>query len=186
MHTADGADAPVDGIVRLTLETDGAGFRHAVADRHLRHVHLGDDSAHHRNRARRSGHDAGAQRREIELAEPGMLQFRDEHGRHTVQRRAPLIRHGLEHRQGLEAIAGKHARRAVRHGRQHAEHHAEAVIQRHRDADAVVCGEPHALSDEEPVVHDVEVRQRRALRRTRRAARELDVENLVRVQILFD
>jgi hypothetical protein len=92
----------------------------------------------------------------------------------------------IEHRQRIEAIAGQHARRTMRHGRKHAEHHAEAVIQRYGDADAVLRGEPHALSDEEAVVHNVEMRQRRALRRTRRAARELDVEHLVRVQLLLD
>ncbi len=70
------------------------------------------------------------------------------------------------------------------HGREHAEYHAEAVIQRNRNADAVIRSEPHPLSGKESIVHHVEMRQRRALRRPGRTARELDVEHLIRIQPL--
>ena len=44
----------------------------------------------------------------------------------------------FEHALRLERLAGKNHRRAVRHAAEHAHHHAEAVIQRHGNAQAVV------------------------------------------------
>jgi hypothetical protein len=44
---------------------------------------------------------------------------------------------------------------------QHAEHHAEAVVERHRNAQLVVGAERHRLGAVARVVDDVEVRQRR-------------------------
>ena len=54
--------------------------------------------------------------------------------------------------------------------------HAEAVVERHGDADPVVLGVGAQLADEEPVVQDVVVRQGRALRETRGARGVLDVD----------
>jgi hypothetical protein len=59
-----------------------------------------------------------------------------------------------------------------------AQHHAEAVVQRHGDAQAVLGREPHAFANEETVVQDVAVRQRRALGEARGAAGELDVDGI--------
>jgi hypothetical protein len=39
---------------------------------------------HHLDRTRRSSHDAGAQRIELELAERGMIELRDEHRRDAI------------------------------------------------------------------------------------------------------
>jgi hypothetical protein len=62
---------------------------------------------------------------------------------------------------------------------QHRQHHAEAVVQRHRDAQPVVLGEAHGLGDEARVVDDVVVRQRGALGVAGGAAGELDVDGVV-------
>src|ERR1700685_1161478 len=115
-----------------------------------------------------------------------MLQLRNEHGGYTIKGRTSLAGNGLQYLQRIEAAAGEHDRRTMRHGRQYAQDHAEAVIQRHRDTYAVIGREPHTLADKESVVDDIEVRQRRTLRRARGAARELDIEDLVRVQIRLD
>ena len=68
---------------------------------------------------------------------------------------------------GVEALARKHHRRAVREAGEVAEHHAEAVVQRHRNAEPVALGQPHRLADEVAVVDDVVVRERRAFGRAR-------------------
>ena len=86
----------------------------------------------------------------------------------AVQRSASTV---FEHGAGVEALAGIDHRGAVRHAGQIAQHHAEAVVERHRDAQAVVLGEAHRLADEEAVVEDVVVRQRRALGRAGGARR---------------
>ena len=115
-------------------------------------------------------------------AEFGMIEFGDEHGRHAVERRASLLLDGLQRRQRIKAFAGIDHRRAVRHRGEIAHHHAEAMIERHRDADAVVLGQPHGAADEIAVVEDVVVGQRHALRRARGAAGELDVDRIVELQ----
>ena len=63
--------------------------------------------------------------------------------------------------------------------RQVAEHHPKAVVERDRDADAVDLGVATALADEEAVVEDVAVAERRALREAGRAARVLNVDRVV-------
>ena len=115
-------------------------------------------------------------------ANSGWLQLGDEHRRHAVERRAALLGDGLQRGERVEALAGEHHRRAVRDARQIADHHAEAMIERHRDAHLVALGEAHRLAEEEAVVQDVVVRQRRALRRAGGARGELDVDRVVELQ----
>ena len=120
--------------------------------------------------------------RQVEFLEVGMVQFGDEHGRHAVQRRAVLVCHRLQRRERIEALAGEHHRRAMRDARQIADHHAEAVIQRHRDAHLVLLGVGHRLAEEVAVVEDVVVRERGTLRQPGGAGGELDVDRLVELQ----
>ncbi len=64
-----------------------------------------------------------------------------------------------------------------------AEDHAEAVVERHGDADAVGLGVAAQLAHEVAVVEDVVVRERRALGEARGAARVLDVDRVVEAQL---
>ena len=64
-----------------------------------------------------------------------------------------------------------------------AEHHAEAVIERHRNADAVAIGQAHRLADEITVVEDVVMGERRAFGSAGGAAGELDVDGIVELQL---
>ena len=57
--------------------------------------------------------------------------------------------------------------------------HAEAVVKGHGDAHAVGVGVAAELADEEPVVQDVVVAERGALREARRPRRVLDVDRVV-------
>ena len=172
------------GSSQLRLEAHRARLRHAIADGHLRacasrrptrfmiSIGQGEPAMMPVRSEERS------QRRERRV-----LQLGDEHRGHAVERRAPLVVHRLQHGQRVERVAREHHRRdPMRHAGQHAQDHAEAVVERHRDADAVRLGEPHRLADEEPVVQDVVVRERGALRRARRAAGELDVDRVVALQ----
>ena len=75
----------------------GRRLGEAVGDRHLRQVHLVDHLAHQRLGTERAGHDAGAQRGEIEALELRILELGEEHRRHAVERRAALALDRLEH-----------------------------------------------------------------------------------------
>ena len=87
MNTPDGGHPALQRIVGGALKTDRAGFGHAVGDGDVAHVHRLVDAAHHLDRAGRAGHDAGAQRGQVEFCEFGMIELGDEHGRHAVERR---------------------------------------------------------------------------------------------------
>ena len=98
---------------------------------------------------------------------------------------SPVQRFGLnrfQRRRRIERLGRAHHAGAVGDAGEVAQHHAEAVIIGHRDAEPVVRRQPHRLADEIAVVDDVVVRQRRALRRARGAGGELDVDRVVELQ----
>ena len=66
-----------------------------------------------------------------------------------------------------------------------AHHHPEAVVERHRDADAILLRVLDRLAHEKPVVQDVVMRERRAFGEARRAGRVLDVDGIVELQDRF-
>ena len=98
-----------------------------------------------------------------------MIELGDEHRRHAVEGRAPLAVDRPQRGLGVERFGGKYHRGAVRDGGELAHHAAEAVIERHGHADAVLVRVTERLADEKPVVQDVVVRQRRPFRRPGRA-----------------
>ena len=63
------------------------------------------------------------------------------------------------------------------------EHHPEAVVERHRDADRSCSLYPSSSPDEVAVVEDVVVAERRALGEAGGAARVLDVDRIVEVEL---
>ena len=160
------------------LAAHRAGFGHAVGDGDFRQVHVVHHPLHHGGGARRAGHDAGAQRGQIEFLESRVVQLGDEHGGHAVQAGAFFVLHRFQHGERVEAVIGVDDGGAMREAGQVAQHHAEAVVQRHGNAQAVGSGELHALADEEPVVQNVAVRQRGALGEAGGAAGELDVDRV--------
>ena len=91
------------------------------------------------------------------LREIGMVEFGDKHRRHAVKRRATLGFDRLQRRQRIKALARIDHRRAMRKAAEIADHHAEAMIERHRNAQPVALGEPDRLAHEETVVEDVVV-----------------------------
>ena len=182
MNAPDGGHPALQRIVGGALEADRAGFGHAIGDGDVAHVHRFVDAPHHLDRAGRAGHDAGAQRRRGRIWEIGVVEFGDEHGRHAVERRAFFLLDGLQRRQRIESLAGIDHGCARGDGGEIAHHHAEAMIERNRNADAVLLGQAHRAADEIAVVEDVVMRQRDALGRSGGAAGELDVDGIVELQ----
>ena len=122
------------------LEADRAGLGHAVGDRDLAQVHLRDRALHDLDRARAAGHDAGAQDDRSNCAKSGWsISAMNIVGTpwSAVQRSASTV---FKRRERIEAFARKHHRGAVRHAGEVAQHHAEAMVERHRDAQPVVLG----------------------------------------------
>ena len=185
-RAAHRAHAPFDRVVGARHVVHGAGLGLAVGDQDLREVHLRQHTVHHLDRARGAGHDAGAKRRQVELREARVIELRDEHRGHAVQRGAALGLNGLQRGERIEGLRRKDRRCTVRDARQAAHHHAEAVVERHGHAQAVVLRETHALADDLAVVEDVAVRQRRALGIAGGAAGELDVDRVGGAQLSGD
>ena len=121
----------------------------------------------------------GAQRGEVVAREVGMVQLGDEHGRHAVERGGALGLRRLQHGRRIEAVAGIDHGGAVGHAAQVAHHHAEAVVERHRDQQPVPVGEAQQLGGEVAVVEDVVVAERGALGIAGGPAGELDVDRIV-------
>ena len=82
--------AVVQRVVGQRLRRHRRRLGHAVADRHVGHVHAVDARLHHLDRARRAGHHAGAQARQVVGVELRVGELGDEHRRHAVQGRARL------------------------------------------------------------------------------------------------
>ena len=122
-------------------------------------------------------------RREIEASEILMVEHGDEHGRDAIDRGAALARDRLQCRARFEAFARKYHRRTLGGAAQCAHHHAEAMIERHRDAQPIILGQRHGTCHEAGIVDDVGVGERGALRRAGSAGSELDVDRFVGIEI---
>ena len=181
VHRADRADLALERVVRAGLRGHRRGLGHAVADRHLLDPGL-DELGHDGCRARRAGHDAGSHRRQVPRPEVGQRPLGDEHRRHAVERRAPLLGDRVERRGGVEARRRDDRAGTVGGGREVAHDHAEAVVEGHRDADPVLLGVAAQLPHQVAVVEDVVVRERRALGEAGGARRVLDVDRVAGVE----
>ena len=111
-----------------------------------------------------------------------MVEDRDQHGRHSVKRRTTFISHRLKCHPRIISLSGVDHRSPARHGCKITQDHAEAMIERNRNADAVLDGEIDGLSRKITIVENVAMRKRCPLWKTRRAAGELYVDGIVRSQ----
>ncbi|MNP19888.1 hypothetical protein D3C76_1124410 [compost metagenome] len=162
----DAGHAALQVVAGAGLQRHRAGFGHAIGNLHLGHVHLADNPAHHFDRAGGTGHDPGAQARQVELAALGVVQFGDEHGRHTIQRRGLFFRHRTQGGQRVEGVVGVDQGAAVGHAAEVGHYHAKAVVQRHRHHQPVMLGQAQAFTDHVAVVEDVAVAEGGAFRET--------------------
>ncbi|MCY1452809.1 hypothetical protein D9M71_697610 [compost metagenome] len=89
----DAGHAALQVVAGAGLQRHRAGLGHAIGNLHLGHVHFADHPAHHFDRAGGTGHDPGAQARQVELATLRVVEFGNEHGRHAVQRCGLFFRH---------------------------------------------------------------------------------------------
>ena len=120
-------------------------------------MHVLHHPVHQLHGTGRAGHDAGAQRSEVEAVETRVLELGDEHGRHTVQGRAVFGCNRFQHSARLECIGREHGRRSMGHASEAAHYHAKTVIQRHRDAQAVPLRKMHARGDLVGIVENIVV-----------------------------
>jgi hypothetical protein len=120
---------------------------------------------------------------QVVLGEGRVVLHRDEHRRHAVDAGAALLGHAAQRRLGVEAGGGDDHRGAVADAAEVAHHHAEAVVEGHRDAEPVLVGQVDQLGREVAVVEDVAVAEGGALGVAGRAGGVLDVDRLVRRQL---
>ncbi len=113
-----------------------------------------------------------------------MVEHRNEHGRHPMQAGTFLVFDCLQCQQRIEAVIGDHHTRAVRHTGQIAQNHAEAVIERNRNTQPVLFTEPHRLANEETIIEDVVMSERRTFWAACGATGELDVDGIVKLQLV--
>jgi hypothetical protein len=117
-------------------------------------------------------------RSEERLNSLNMGWFSSAHGRDTVERRAPLLLHGGQGQERVEALQDDGCG-SVRVRRHDPEHQAEAMEQRHGQTEPIGLGEFLPLADVEAVVQDVVVGEHHALGEARGARGVLHVDDLV-------
>ena len=143
--------------------------------------HLVDDLAHDFDGTGRAGHDARPERAEIEFFKELVLQHGDEHGGHAVEGGAALLLHRGHDRHRVEGFQQHHGG-GVGDGRQNPQHAAEAVEERHRDADPVFVREVLVLADPVAVGADIVMGQHDALGKPGGARGVLHVDHVVGVE----
>ena len=109
-----------------------------------------------------------------------MVQHGREHRRHPVHRVAALRIEGREGLAGVEGLARKDHGHPVGGGREVSEDHAEAVVERDRDAERLPGLKAHGPGAGDGVVDDVAMGKGRPLRRPGGPRGELDVDRIVR------
>ena len=85
----------------------------------------------------------------------------------------------------VECFGRDHDGGAVRHRREIGHDTPEAVVKRHRDADAIRFGVFQDLAHEETIVQDVVMRKRRTFRRSRGARCVLDIDWIIELEHAF-
>src|SRR5690606_16527395 len=107
------------------------------------------------------------------------VQFGDEHRRHAVERGAALLLDGLQGGHRVEGGGGDDDAGAVGGGRQVAHDHAEAVVEGHRQTDAVLLAVADGTAHPVAVVEDVVVGEGGPLGEAGGARGVLDVHRVV-------
>ncbi|MNU50151.1 hypothetical protein D3C71_391110 [compost metagenome] len=148
-------------------------------------MHFADDATHHFDRARRTRHDPGAQARQIEFGTLRLIEHGDEHGRYAIERSGFFFGDGAEGQQRVEGIVGVNHGAAMGDATQIAHDHAEAVIQRHRDHQAISGGQAEAFTHHVTVVENVVVTEGRALGETGGTGGVLNVHRLIEMQAVL-
>ena len=179
----NGLRSLLDRRIARCRRDPGRRLRHPVRDRDFRQMHIRYHTAHQRLRTERAGHDAGPQRREIEAGEIGRLQLSEEHRRHAVQRGAALAVNRLEHARRVERF-DRAQPRAVSERAEDADDAAEAMEQRHAEAETVGRGESQDAAERTAVVDDVAAREHHAFRKPGGSRRVLHVDHVVEADAL--
>ncbi|MCY1312077.1 hypothetical protein D9M70_624630 [compost metagenome] len=95
-----------------------------------------------------------------------------------------LVFDRLQCEQRIEAVIGNDHAGAVCHTGQIAQNHAEAVIERNRNTKPVLLTEPHRLANEETIIENIVMSERRPFGATCGATGELDINRIVKLQLV--
>ena len=175
-------DSGPEGVAHPGLGDDRRALGESIGDGHLPTMHFLDHLFHHLDGTGRAGHDSGPQGAQIDPGEFGVLQFPNEHGRHAVDSRASLLLDRLQRGPGIEGLGGNDHGGSVNGAGHVSQHHAEAVVEGHRNADTVPAGELHPLTHQVGVVDDVVVGEHGPLGITRGSGGVLDIYGIISPQ----
>ena len=178
LSLSDGFGASLEGgFVGVGHGEDGRGLGESVGDGDFAHAHLLDAGLDDIDGADGAGDDAGAEAGEVEHAEHGVVQLGDVHGGHAVDGGRLRVLDGGQHDERVEVLDHDGGGAVAEDGHD-AQHTAEAVEQRHRQAHAVRVRELLALADVVAVVEDVAVGEHDALGEASRAGRVLHIDDV--------
>lgn len=185
-ETAGGDGALGHGVGVAGHCDDGGGFGEAPVCVCLRDAKGGPDLAHERLRDGGAGEDGEAQAGEVKVVEARVGHLGDEHCGHAVETRAAVF--GDAGQRGLDAedAGGEDERCPVRCGYGEADDEAEAVEERHGEADTVRGCEVHCAADVAARVVDAAVGEGGGFGEAGRAAGELEVHDVSGVDVCLE
>src|SRR5438105_157628 len=114
-----------------------------------------------------------------------MLELSDEHGRHTIKRSTALFVNRAETSFGIKRLGRQNNGASVSECGQTAQDTPKAMIEGHRQANAITASVFEALSGEEAIIQDVVMRKRGTLGNSSRAGSVLDADRIVELQRIF-
>ena len=173
------------GLQRIAypgLGDDRGTLGESIGDGDLPTVHFLNHLFHQLDGTGRAGHDSGPQGAEIDAGEVGVFQLPNEHGRHPVDSGASFFFDRLQRGPGIEGLVGNDHGGSMNGTGHVSQHHPEAVVEGHRNADTIPAGEPHPLTHQQCVVDDVAVGQHGPLGIPRGSGGVLDVDRVIRAQ----
>src|SRR5437660_1718058 len=85
-----------------------------------------------------------------------MLQFRTEHHWNPIKSGAPFLGHGLEGFESIKMWSRNDDCGSFQNCCHVAHYHSKAMVERHRNANAITRRDPHALGYEQRVVDNVD------------------------------
>ena len=100
-----------------------------------------------------------------------------------MQARAAFLRHGLQGHQRIKPLTRIDHGGAMRGASKIAQHHAEAMIKRHRNAKLILRRQLHRFTNEITIIQDIVVCQCRTFRCARGAGGELDIDRIIKLQL---
>ena len=173
-----GGNTQFDRIVTSRHRHHRCGFRLAEGNNNFGTMHFRAHLIHRFDGAGSPGHNARAQRRHVVFIEVGMIQNRDKHRRHAVNRRALLRGNKLHSLERIKIFHNDHGRAAV-NAIKRAHHTTETMKKRHLNQQTVFLRHAHDISDHPGVVDNIVMSQHDPFRKTCGARSVLHIDDII-------